>query len=570
MGDGEACPVGPVISGVAMDISEIRQLFGFDEWRPGQGESVESVLDYWADDSRFVGLDAPTGSGKSLSGVVLGEAANEEWGGRTAILVSSRALQDQYARDFADFTTDFRGKSNYNCPFLTSLGQDINQPRPCRDVQRKLSKTLYNTAVDRYQMWDGVDCPVKSSCDYYIQKYASQKDGSITVTNFANYLGLVNHDPRYGEADTLICDEAHKLDDIMEGYASVEVLPRHWERLRFSPHEQEEWLSERTYEEWCEVIKTWMQRSLEVNNDLQQRRDRLEPDERRTFSWLENFQRKLNLLLNLRGGFHVKIDMEKHSCLFRAYYPSELAPIYLWRTTPRILCMSATLEPQSVQWCLPENEQLQWVSVPSTFPRNLSPIDLRKHLRCASRFNRKDERDERKVIQWVEHQDSLLEKAKAANRRVLMLAPAGRHVDYLISYSKFSSYMIAHRDFVDFKKQDAIATFKERTGWCVLVGAYDLAEGYDFPGEEVETTILSKLFIDPARFDELIQQRMERDPFYVLRREAQWICQAVGRGWRSETDRNHIVVSDASGKQWLQKRLQFINQGVRDRILWGE
>ena len=547
-------------------IAEIRDELDFSEWRLGQDDSIESILNHW-ESSRFVGLDAPTGSGKSLTAMTVGKAANEKWGGRTYILVGSRALQDQYARDFSKHSIDFRGKVNYGCDFLSRLEQDIEQPRPCWDVSRKLSQSLYETAKERFPVWNDDNCPVRSSCEYYVRKAETQKENTITVTTFQNYLSLVNHDHRYNEADTLICDEAHTLDGVMESYASVEVTPRHWERLKYSESEQNAWLVERDIDEWKEIIKEWLVRAVQVYDDLQFRREFLQPNEKRTFSWLENFSRKLQLLLNLRGDFHIKVDRDRRSCLFRAYYPSELAPLYIWHTTPRILCMSATLEKQSVQWCLPEGENLEWVNVPSTFPREMSPVDIRKPLRFKEKFNRKDEADEKKIKRWVQHQDNVLEKAKASNRRVLMLVPAGRHVQYFLEYSRFTEDIIAHLEYVGLNKQDAIDEFKNRNSWCVLIGAFDLAEGYDFPGDEVEITVLPKLFIDPARFDELIIRRMERDPDYVLRREAQWIAQAVGRGWRSPTDRNHIVITDNTAEWWLKQRSRYIPFSVASRIV---
>ena len=67
----------------------------FSEWRPHQPAAVIKIVET---DKRFVSLVLPTGAGKSLT--VVGAALLAGW--RTAILTSTKALQAQYSKDFAD------------------------------------------------------------------------------------------------------------------------------------------------------------------------------------------------------------------------------------------------------------------------------------------------------------------------------------------------------------------------------------------------------------------------------------------------------------------------------------
>ena len=79
----------------------------FPEWRPGQLETVEAVMQ---SRRRFQLVTAPTGSGKSLIAAAI--AGPEPAAG--VILTATKQLQDQYQADFPGFA-ELRGISNYPC-----------------------------------------------------------------------------------------------------------------------------------------------------------------------------------------------------------------------------------------------------------------------------------------------------------------------------------------------------------------------------------------------------------------------------------------------------------------------
>ena len=90
----------------------------FPEWRPGQLETVEAVIQ---SRRRFQLVTAPTGSGKSLIAAAI--AGPEPAAG--VILTATKQLQDQYQADFPGFA-ELRGISNYPC--AAADGLQVNGP----------------------------------------------------------------------------------------------------------------------------------------------------------------------------------------------------------------------------------------------------------------------------------------------------------------------------------------------------------------------------------------------------------------------------------------------------------
>ena len=91
------------------------QLLGksqFNEGHSGQEDAIEAVYDWYRGPKRFMGLSAPTGSGKSLIAMASGRLS----GGRVRGLPHTKGLQDQLISDFEPVgLVDIRGQNNYLC-----------------------------------------------------------------------------------------------------------------------------------------------------------------------------------------------------------------------------------------------------------------------------------------------------------------------------------------------------------------------------------------------------------------------------------------------------------------------
>lgn len=174
------------------------------KWRKGQKEAVYEIINtYLTGKHKAVILDAPVGSGKSLiamaSSFILNEIGKEGY-----ILASEISLQDQYEDDVKRMMLGWgsvKGIDNYKCienGEKHSLGT-------CK-IRNKNPKS----------MWCYKQCPYFTARDH-----ASMSDTAILNYNY--WLIMQNHvgeESLFPARDFTICDEAHKVLDIVQNHYS--------------------------------------------------------------------------------------------------------------------------------------------------------------------------------------------------------------------------------------------------------------------------------------------------------------------------------------------------------------
>ena len=239
----------------------------FPEWRPGQLETVEAVMQ---SRRRFQLVTAPTGSGKSLIAAALvqpsmGDGSLVQPG---IVLTATKQLQGQYQADFPGFA-ELRGISNYPC--AAADGLQVNGPRvvvsrldrmatgdvpsnakcaPCHDAPWKpyRQEEIQHLPSGGSQRVKGawVDpCPLAhDGCTYIAARKAVSAHDRPAILNYHVWAALRSLDmirwpmpfPK-----VLVCDEAHALEtlicdlvavtlekpdiDILENAAGVDVGP---------------------------------------------------------------------------------------------------------------------------------------------------------------------------------------------------------------------------------------------------------------------------------------------------------------------------------------------------------
>ena len=105
-----------------LDTALIEEYFPFDKCRPGQKECIEAILNAYNDGKRFVILEAPTGSGKSVIGMTVAKFFSNSY-----YLTIQKILQDQLMRDFAsDMTRVLKGRNAYKCDYWEKWAKKHN------------------------------------------------------------------------------------------------------------------------------------------------------------------------------------------------------------------------------------------------------------------------------------------------------------------------------------------------------------------------------------------------------------------------------------------------------------
>jgi Rad3-related DNA helicase len=169
-------------------------------------------------------LDAPTGSGKSLIAMIVGGFLTQ-YKVKGYILASDLALQTQYEKDFRKFNLQWgsiKGVDNYMCTVNSerfSLGE-------CR---------LKNTSYEEAET-----LPCFPDCGYLFSRKLAIKS-PVSLLNYSywliqrNYVEGKMQDRGKGvpfpKRDFTLCDEAHKVPEIVQNHFSPRVDERTVEKM---------------------------------------------------------------------------------------------------------------------------------------------------------------------------------------------------------------------------------------------------------------------------------------------------------------------------------------------------
>ena len=171
--------------------------------RSEQKSVIDTLIREWNNYKYFI-IDAPTGVGKSYIGYSVSDVSKGSY-----VLTSTIQLQDQYQKMSAEFV-DIKGRSNYKCalnPMLTA------ENAPCTVMPVIASGCRSNG-----------NCP-------YLNRRDQAANADITVANYSYFMTAIassicdetSEVTVWKRRETIICDEAHNLEQILVNTAEVEI-----------------------------------------------------------------------------------------------------------------------------------------------------------------------------------------------------------------------------------------------------------------------------------------------------------------------------------------------------------
>lgn len=481
----------------------------FTEWRASQLDAIYHV----GSGPRFTALAMPTGSGKSVVSVALGKLL----GGRTAILTSTKGLQDQLALEFGDMVADMRGKSNYLC--------DLEAPK----------KVPVPEAICQL----GMPCALKAAgCNYY-ESYRKAMAAPIVVTNYAFWLSSYEYSEGLGGFDTLVLDEAHNAPDELSDFLTVSVagweFDAYLDRKR-PPKDPQEWPF------WAFGCQA------KVESELLELKREIERTKKRSRAQMQ----RIKDLVSLKNRLERVIKLNPDSVVYRqdgVYGDCMWSPVHveaynhiLFRGINKVVFISATMRPKTLDMLGAKGYAFH--EYPSVFPAKRRPVVWVPTTKVQHSMSALDKR------LWLDRIDQII--GRNLDRKGIIHTVSYERRDFILKNSKYAALMFTHA------RKDApkvVKDFKRAQAPAVLVSP-SMGTGWDFPGTECEYQIIGKVPF-PDASDPLTQARTEADKDYGLYMAMVELVQASGRGMRAKTDQCQTIVIDDNISWFMWKARKY-------------
>lgn len=514
----------------------------FDDWVQGfrrhQWEAVEAITDAYSGGAKVVFLQAPVGTGKTLTA----ELVRRLLGGRALYICSTKTLQHQAARDFS-YAKLLKGRANY--PTLTggvdAWGRASDDPRSiptCADC------TATPSSPDC--RW----CAPTSACPYRVARNDAAR-ARLAILNYAYALTDWNKGSRrFFGRELAIMDEADTIEGELMNQVEVKISRRRRERYKIREPEYrtidlergrgpaEAWLPWVNEEAIPKITKALSKLPPFHEADTRQIRERK--------SLEELLERLLILQRELPEGGWIYDGYTKGDVIFRPVRVDAWGQM-IWPHAQRFLLMSGTIiSADELSESLGLKEEHRLVDIPMTFP-----VENR-------RIN---------IVALVEMRNKDIEtcwpKMAEGVAGVLRLHPDERILVHTVSY-RFADYLqrqLPHSDrtiqtYTDSSERDrALERYKQDPRGVLLAPSMD--RGVDLPGDLCRVQVICKIpypNLGDKRTNARLHSRGGEEWFQV--QTVRSLVQMTGRGIRSHDDHavTYILDHQFTTNLWKKSR----------------
>tara|TARA_Y100000310_G_scaffold326077_1_gene390473 strand:- start:168 stop:1805 length:1638 start_codon:yes stop_codon:yes gene_type:complete len=275
---------------------------------------------------------------------------NKKYG--ASILTTTKALQDQYVRDFKDIHP-LKGKSSYICNFDGRSSPDI---APC----------IFSKKLKR-ECWD---C---HRCDYYEAKNKSIT-AKISIENYSSFFHKPDH-LKYRQL--IVCDEASELENIIVSRFSCSIelgmINRYGFTLLYSSNKK------RFFNNLINLYHTLESRYIELLRMLEKYSDTISDAVKKEYKFVADLKRDLSLVIDTwHQSEYIINKTSRHNKKYIQLIPKKIDVLaqHLFKYADTVVFMSATfVDYKRYMRNLGIAEQdYKYIDLPSSFEAKKSPI----------------------------------------------------------------------------------------------------------------------------------------------------------------------------------------------------
>lgn len=371
-----------VIHGERMNDIMLQKYIPFKkkEFRYGQEDAINQIIDSIHDNNRFTILNAPVGSGKSLIAYVVAKYL-EELNFKSYLCTGTKILQSQYINDFRDVKT-IKGRMNFDCmmeplfdcskgmcqssasyrcaskPILKDYWEFNNQELPENPIEIEEGSFIFY-GDEEFDEWflDGM-------CPYWEQKIK----GIMSPITMLNYDYLIS-DRRFVQhlpyRKLLVCDEGHNIE---------KILMRQLE-TSFSPSVVKKEIGFEI--QICNTINDWAAQFGEVSDLYKELAKTITSDTKKK-KMQEKYSKfsVLQSLLEKHPENWVYVPEKKNNHLFLTFKPITVADYtnLIFNVAQHIIIMTGTVLKQDIFARELGIDDFSYIEIPSIIPSKQRPI----------------------------------------------------------------------------------------------------------------------------------------------------------------------------------------------------
>ena len=544
-------------------VDEYFHSFGFADYREGQKETIEWILESFDKGKRFCVIEAPTGAGKSAIGMTVARFFQ-----RSFYLTAQKILQSQLGQDFStmsDDIVDLRGRSNYDCTWYQNFGDSAvrmgGMARAALDKALRVipdcntgfcRKVIKRFKADQCFARPFVDDMRFSSCPYYEQVYRAIASRMVLM-NYSSFLYQLVMTTRFDKRDLLIIDEAHQTEPQLLEFVSITLNDKKLKNLDVEIPKLD--LAEEYWLYFAEVeILGKIGAIIEAAKESED---------------VETQDEYVQLYFKIRGFMEAMEAQEEWVAEFKAadhFNSVTIKPVFvhghadrcLFNHGEKVLMMSATiLDVNIVCQSLGINrDQIAAKRLRNRFPIKNRPI----YLRSAGRIVGGPDKMKNWAGKLVEQADGVL--SHYPDNRGIIHTHNFAIADLLMNRSAYKARFLYQKNFKS--KDEMLAVHADSTNTVIVAPA--MHEGLDLRGDLSRFQIICKIpwpnFID----DKQLARRVDIDRRYLLWLTALKLVQSSGRSVRSETDWAHTYVLDEVFLSFLQDAKDMIPSWFHEAV----
>ena len=524
--------------------------------RPQQIELLDFTKKSILSNKKYIMIDAPVGSGKSIYAVMFMDWFKKEYD-RTAqfdILTNSKILQEQYTNEF-DFMQSLWGKNSYHCEkYDTDCGIGMEW---CNIQNTQCDECPYQLAKARFEMSD------------------------VALTNYHLFLTYMVYMPMAWKrsSNVLIIDESHQFEEILADFISTKINKSILKRNGFNDEEIIKALNvfgndslnltdiqfiTIIKEDFLPIVKSVMNRLLSEANERNLQSAKYLQSLKNNFLKWDLLYEEYNKMSNNWIVEIEKIEKRNNDGIITDQYIEYSAqPVWsypylmekVWNRYDYIIFMSGTILDKNLFSKINgiDNNLADYISIPSIFPVENRPIYYF--------YNTGKQSYKTKHIVWPK-QKIILEKILKKHKNSKGIIHTGNYeIQGWIQNQLNDHRLLCHNSE---NRSDTLQQHFNTNNPTVLVSP-SMITGLDLNDDLSRHQTIIKIPY-PNLGSKKIKKRLDTIPEWYTWKTVCDIIQGYGRSIRSKDDKASTYIIDSCFSDVLKWGNKYMLQWVKDAI----